>query len=156
MPIENVTSFQPQGLQRAAQGVPCFGPPDQESRGASRAARILIIEDDYFVALELEHQLTEAGYDVIGVAATAEKALSIADAHKPELAIVDIRLAGLRDGIEAAEQLLREHGIRSIFSTAHSDPLTRKRGEVARPLGWLEKPYLPDALLQLVKIALKA
>jgi DNA-binding NarL/FixJ family response regulator len=118
--------------------------------GAARPARLLIVEDDYFVALELEHQLAAAGFAVIGVAATAEEAIDLAQAGKPDLAIMDIRLAGSRDGIEAAADLKARYGIRSIFASAHSDPETRLRGEKAEPLGWLPKPYASDTLIGMI------
>lgn len=143
------------GLRKKAVATPVFAPAGSESAGAQPAARILIIEDDYFVALELEDRLTSAGFDVVGVSSTAEDALVLAANQKPELAIVDIRLAGPTDGVHAAERLLKDYNIRSIFATAHSDDLTKKRGAVAQPLAWLEKPYRPEALISLVKSALR-
>lgn len=53
-------------------------PPDGKSGGAVRPARILLVEDDYFVALELESRLSEAGFEVVGIASTAEEALEMA------------------------------------------------------------------------------
>ena len=128
-------------------------PGDGPSAGSPRASRILVVEDDYFVALELEHRLLDAGYDVIGIAATAEDALAKARSGKPDLAVMDIRLASPRDGIAAATDLLGL-GIPSIFATAHADPETRRRGEEARPLGWLQKPYSPESVIALIRQAL--
>jgi DNA-binding NarL/FixJ family response regulator len=121
----------------------------------STAERILIVEDDYFVAIELEHQLREAGYEVVGVASTAEQAIEIGAAESPALAIMDVRLAGSRDGIDAAIELSSKFGIRSIFATAHGDSETRRRAQQANPLGWLTKPYSASALLASVKAALE-
>jgi DNA-binding NarL/FixJ family response regulator len=67
-----------------------------------------VVEDDYFVAVELEHRLRHAGYEVVGVAVTAEEAVQMAAAHRPLLAIMDIRLSGPRDGIDAAVELLQD------------------------------------------------
>jgi DNA-binding NarL/FixJ family response regulator len=116
-----------------------------ESKG--EAIRILIVEDDYLVSLEMEGVLADAGYEVAGIAATAEEALALAAEHRPLLAIMDIHLASRRDGIEAALELFRRHGIRSVFATAHLDERTRKRAEPARPLGWLAKPYTMPSLI---------
>ncbi len=131
--------------------------PRAKANGTSAAsphgARILVVEDDYFVALELEHRLLEAGFDVVGIAATADEALQKAHAGKPDLAVMDIRLAGPRDGIEAATDLIAL-GIPSIFATAHSDPETRQRAEQARPLGWLQKPYSSESLIAAIRQAL--
>ena len=128
------------------------GVKDRKAKGA----RILIVEDDYFVAMEIEHQLQEAGFDVVGVASTAEQAIRIGAAERPQLVIMDIRLAGYRDGIEAALELSSKFGIRSIFATAHGDSDTRRRAQLANPLGWLTKPYSASALLATVSAALAA
>src|SRR5216684_391533 len=68
--------------------------------------RILIVEDDYLVALQFENALTEAGYDVVDIASTAEEAVQLIPDHKPELVLMDVRLAGPRDGIQAAAEIL--------------------------------------------------
>ena len=64
---------------------------------------------------------------------------------------MDIRLAGRRDGVEAALKLFRSFGIRSIFASAHADPDTLKRAAPASPIGWLQKPYPADVLLRLIR-----
>jgi DNA-binding NarL/FixJ family response regulator len=115
--------------------------------GLKRQRRVLIVEDDFLVAGEVEFVLAEAGFDVVGPAATAEEAVRLAADSKPDLVIMDVRLAGPSDGIEAATQIYREHGIRSVFATAHSDGHTVARGKAANPLGWVAKPYSPDSLL---------
>ncbi|MXP41009.1 response regulator [Altererythrobacter soli] len=112
--------------------------------------RILVVEDDYFVSLTIEADLVDAGYEVVAVVATGEAALARADSLRPDLAIVDIRLAGKLDGIETATELLRR-GIHCIFATAHSDLQTRERARAACPLGWLTKPFTSGDLLQAVK-----
>jgi CheY-like chemotaxis protein len=117
---------------------------------AGRPERILVVEDDYFVSLTIEGDLSDAGYDVVGVVATGEAALARADSLRPDLAIVDIRLAGTLDGVETATELLRR-GIRCIFATAHSDLQTRERAQAAQPLGWLTKPFTSGDLLQAVR-----
>jgi DNA-binding NarL/FixJ family response regulator len=113
----------------------------------------LVVEDEYFVALEAEAQLTEGGVEVIGIAATAERAIELARQHQPDLVIMDIRLAGSRDGVDAAIELA-EAGIPSVFATAHADEHTRRRAEAASPLGWVPKPYTGETLLKAVTIAL--
>jgi two-component system, response regulator PdtaR len=112
---------------------------------------ILIVEDDYLVALQMETALTEAGLESVGIATTAEEAIELAASQRPALAVIDIRLASARDGIDAAIVLLREHGIRCIFATAHHDVHTRSRAALASPLGWLQKPYSMESLVQVVR-----
>ena len=90
----------------------------------------------------------------VGVAETADSAVALATAQKPALVLMDIRLASGGDGIDAAIRIYRDHGIRSLFASAHSDVLARNRAEPARPLGWLQKPYTMDRLVDAVKQAL--
>jgi two-component system, response regulator PdtaR len=116
---------------------------------------ILIVEDDYFVAVQMQAALSEAGLESAGIATTAEEAIELAASQHPALAVIDIRLASARDGIDAAIVLLREHGIRCIFATAHHDVHTRARAALASPLGWLQKPYSMQSLVQVVRNTLK-
>jgi len=116
--------------------------------------RILVVEDDYFVAMDLEGGLRDAGMEVLGPVPTAEEALAIAKAEHPILAVMDIRLAGEKDGIDAALELYRELGIRCIFASAHVEPPYRQRAAPAEPLGWVQKPYSVDTLVAAVKRAL--
>jgi DNA-binding NarL/FixJ family response regulator len=134
--------------------VPVRAPVDKTSAADQGGARILIVEDDYFVGLELEHRLADAGYEVVGVTNTAGDAVAMAAAEKPVLAIVDIRLAAGGDGIDAAVEMFSKLGVRSIFATAHGDAATRARAERAHPAGWLLKPYSAEALLAAVAAAL--
>ena len=118
------------------------------------APRILVVEDDYFVAIDLEGGLRAAGMQVLGPVPTAEEALALAKAERPVLAVMDIRLAGKKDGIEAALELYRELGIRCIFASAHVEPPYRQRAAAAAPLGWVQKPYTIGAVVAAVKKAL--
>jgi DNA-binding NarL/FixJ family response regulator len=118
------------------------------------APRILVVEDDYFVATDLEDGLRQAGMDVLGPVPTAEEALALAKAEHPVLALMDIRLAGEMDGIDAALALYRELGIRCIFASAHAEPPYRQRAAAASPLGWVQKPYATEAVVAAVKKAL--
>jgi DNA-binding NarL/FixJ family response regulator len=117
--------------------------------------RILVVEDDFFVSIEMETALTGGGFEVIGPANTAEEAERYAAEQRPNLIVMDIRLLSPRDGVEAALAIFRATGIRSIFATAHDDPHTRARAAAAKPLGWIAKPYAMDSLVALVRQALK-
>ena len=128
----------------------------QTDRAPERAAGVLIVEDDFLIAMQTESALTDAGITVVGVASTAEEAVLLARQNKPVLAVMDIRLAGQRDGIEAAGDLFRELGVRCIFATAHDDQRTRSRAEPFAPLGWLAKPYTMASLIALVRQAIAA
>jgi DNA-binding response OmpR family regulator len=115
----------------------------------------LIIEDDVLIASQMEAALADAGFDVIAAVATGEEALETVRTHVPDLAIVDIRLAGDHDGVDTAIALFRTHGIRCIFATAFADREARRRAEPASPLGWLQKPYTMASLTDLVRAALR-
>jgi DNA-binding response OmpR family regulator len=116
--------------------------------------RILVVEDDFLVAMQMESALVEAGFVVAGVAATGEDAVELAASERPHLVVMDIRLAGDRDGIDTALQLFSEQGIRCIFATAHQDERSRARAAPAIPLGWLHKPYTMVSLVDMVRRAL--
>jgi DNA-binding NarL/FixJ family response regulator len=123
----------------------------ERTSSSRKKPRILIVEDDYFVGTGLEHALLDAGFEVVGIAVTAEQAVEMGAAEQPELVVMDIRLAGLRDGVDAALELLSNHGIRSLFATAHGDEATRARAEKARPLGWLTKPYSTQLAVETIR-----
>ena len=127
---------------------------ERETAEARRPARVLVVEDDFLIAMQTETALREAGFLVVGPATTAEEAVALAaDAH-PRLAVMDIRLASKRDGIDAARELFQALDIRCIFATAHDDARTRERAEPYAPLGWLAKPYTMASLVASVSEAL--
>jgi two-component system, response regulator PdtaR len=114
---------------------------------------ILIVEDDFLIAMQAESALMQAGFIVNAIATTAEEALAMAKEVLPAVVIMDIRLAGRRDGIDAAGDLFRELGVRCVFATAHDDQHTRARAEPFGPLGWLAKPYTMASLINVVREA---
>lgn len=127
---------------------------DEANDRVDQSSAVLIVEDDFLIAMQAEAALLDAGFLVTGIATTAEEALTMAREQKPALAIMDIRLAGRRDGVEAAGDLFRELGLRCVFATAHDDLLTRTRAEPFAPLGWLSKPYTMASLTSVVRASL--
>jgi len=125
---------------------------DKNMRGTeAEDLRILIVEDEFLIALELESSLLDAGYRVVGIAVTAKEAVAMARSEQPDLVIMDIRLADRSDGVDAAVELFDTFGIRSIFASAHADAETRKRAAPAKPIGWVQKPYSGEALIRLIR-----
>lgn len=120
----------------------------------AKPERILVVEDDFLVAMQMESALVEAGFDVAGIAATGEDAIELAISERPHIVVMDIRLAGDRDGIDTALQLFAEQGLRCIFATAHHDEQSQRRAAPAVPLGWLHKPYTMVSLVGMVRSAL--
>lgn len=110
--------------------------------------RILIVEDEFFISLHTKQLLQAIGHDVVAIAVSADQAVEAAAREMPDLVLMDIRLAGPRDGIEAAEEIQRRFGISSIFVTANTDPQTRRRAEAAKPIAILEKPLTEHRLRQ--------
>lgn len=106
--------------------------------------RILIVEDQYVTAMDCQAQLARAGCACVGIANTAAQAMLLAARERPDLVLMDIRLASRTNGVDIAKEIYEQHGIRCIFVTGQSDPDLRKRAGEAHPLGWLEKPYSPS------------
>jgi two-component system, response regulator PdtaR len=125
------------------------------SEQAREPVRIMIVEDDFLIASEIEGALVEAGYEVAGIAGSADEAIAIAAARHPLLAVMDIRLVGPRDGIDVALELFGTHGVRCIFATAHQNPEARERAKAANPLAWVPKPYSMASLIEIVRQAVR-
>jgi len=123
------------------------GSPDQRPE----ALRLMIVEDDAFVALDAKEILEAAGYEVIALAKSANEAVDKAGQLRPDVILMDIRLLGARDGVDAAIEIYDRFGVRSLFASAHSDAETRHRADAARPLGFLSKPVTRKALLEAVE-----
>jgi DNA-binding NarL/FixJ family response regulator len=116
--------------------------------------KILIVEDQYFVAVDCELHLRAAGMECVGLANTAAGALDLAERERPDLIIMDIRLASRADGVEAAIVIYERLGIRCIFTSAHADEVTRAEAQRAQPLAWVDKPYTSDELISAIQSAL--
>ena len=124
-------------------------------KGAAESTRVMVVEDDHLIALEIEGALRDAGFNVVGIGTSAEEALEMAAKQHPQLAVMDIRLNGNRDGIEAAIELFSSHEIRCVFATAHHTAETRRRAEPAKPLAWVPKPYTMRSLIEVVQGAVR-
>ena len=116
-------------------------------------SRLFVVEDEYFIALVIEETMINSGHEVIGVFACGEDAVAAADSMTPDLVLMDIRLAGVMSGIEAAIELKRR-GIPCVFASAHSDAATRNLALRAQPLGWITKPFAQGELVSAVTAAL--
>lgn len=115
---------------------------------------ILIVEDESIVALDLKLQLQDLGYGVVGVASSADEAVAAVLRHRPGLVLMDVRLQGSGDGIEAARRIARELPTPVIFLTSHSDSDTVRRAASTAPYGYLTKPYQIKELRAGIEVAL--
>jgi DNA-binding NarL/FixJ family response regulator len=117
--------------------------PGEEHRDSAldaRSLRVLIVEDEFFISLDMQNLLQALGHAVVGVAISADQAVQLAQREQPDVALVDIRLIGPRDGIDAASEIFSRFGVLSFFVTANTDPQTRARAQAVQPLGFIEKP----------------
>lgn len=115
---------------------------------------VLIIEDEALIASYIQEVLEESGFAVAGIASTGVEALSLAAANMPDLALVDIKLAGPMDGIEVARLMRSRFNVRSIFLTGIADTDTLERAQTAAPVGFLEKPFRPSQVFNALERAL--
>jgi two-component system, response regulator PdtaR len=121
------------------------------AQGPIEQGPILIVEDDYIIASQMESVLIDSGFEIAGIAGSGEEAIELAAAHEPALVVMDIRLRGDRDGVDTALELFASRGIRCIFATAHWTADAQKRAEPARPLAWVPKPYTMPSLVEAVR-----
>ncbi|MER2560745.1 MAG: ATP-binding protein [Myxococcaceae bacterium] len=116
--------------------------------------KLVIVEDEAILALDLERFLRGAGYDVRGVAADCEGAVSLVEHERPDLVLMDIHLQGPQDGVATALVLKERYGVPVVYLTAHGDPRTIERARSSEPLGYLLKPFKKPDLENVVNIAL--
>ena len=117
-------------------------------------ANILIVEDEAIVAADLCGKIRQLGYTVSGTTDRGEEAIDYAREQRPDLVLMDIRLAGTMDGVEAAEIIHREFNLPVIFLTAHSDSATLDRAKLSDPFGYILKPFDDLALETHIEMAL--
>lgn len=102
--------------------------------------RIMVVEDEYVVAKDLQAVLTEMGYAVSCLVASGEEALTRAHADRPDLVLMDVFLAGELDGAETARRINQDLNIPVIFLTAYADHEIVQRAKASQPFGYLVKP----------------
>ena len=117
-------------------------------------AHLLIVEDERIVAKDIEYSLKTLGYKVTGIASTGENALQKAKENRPDLVLMDIRLKGGMDGIEAAEKLREDFSIPVVYLTAYADEGTLERAKVTGPFGYILKPFNEKELCSTIEMAL--
>ncbi len=116
--------------------------------------KILIVEDEAIVAKNIETHLINAGYEVVGFATTAEESIEKAQQAKPDLVLMDIKLKGNIDGIEAANKIRESLLLPVIFLTSYTDDETFQRAKLTDPFGYLIKPFDIKDLNRTVEMAL--
>ena len=115
--------------------------------------KVLIVEDEPIVAEAMCQFLENAGHEVVGIARDEVSAICETAAERPDLVLMDIRLAGAGDGIEAARKIRADYPVNVVFVTAHADHITRTRAAAIQPAGFVTKPYSARQLLEVVSTA---
>lgn len=118
-----------------------------------RSAKVLIIEDEPLIAMDLEDILNQLGHSSIGTARTFDQAVKLAASIQPELILSDIRLADGTSGTDAVEQILRFSDAPVVYITAFPELLLT--GESAEPTYLISKPYVPEMVKAVIGQALQ-
>ena len=116
--------------------------------------QILVVEDEHIVAKDIQYRLQGLGYHIPAVASSGEEALQKAEETRPDLVLMDIRLKGPMNGVEAAEELRRRFNIPVVYLTAYADDHTLHRAKVTEPFGYILKPFEERELYTCIEVAL--
>jgi chemotaxis response regulator CheB len=123
-------------------------PPPQQT------ARVMIVEDEWLLASELECQLTDLGYEVVAALPSGEEAISRVEGDMPDIVIMDVRLSGEMKGTEAAARIWEEFHIPIVFLTARADQETLSAAQASMPYAFLTKPHNTVQLHSAIQLAL--
>jgi DNA-binding LytR/AlgR family response regulator len=115
---------------------------------------VLVVEDESIVSKDIQHSLKKLGYNVVGAAATGEKALELVKSENPDIILMDIMLKGTMNGIEVSEIVKKEFNIPIIFLTAYADESTLSKAKVTEPYGYIIKPFKEIDLHTSIEMAL--
>lgn len=115
--------------------------------------RVLLAEDEALLAKDIEYKIKRMGHEFAGYAVSGETAVALAHQHKPNLVLMDIRLHGQMDGIEAAQRIRNEFDIPIVFITAYADDETLQRAKTAEPYGYILKPVELRELSTVIEMA---
>ncbi|MBN2655588.1 MAG: response regulator [Spirochaetales bacterium] len=117
-------------------------------------ARILVVEDEVLVGMEIQESLQKAGYDVPEVVMTSENFMPAIVKHKPDLVIMDINLNSFVDGVSAVQRMKILTSTPVLYLTAYRDENTKRRAMTTGPVDYLIKPISEEKLLEAVGDAL--
>lgn len=118
------------------------------------SCKILIVEDESLVAMDMTDILTRLGYEVLPAAMGYKDAIAILETDKPDIVLVDINLSGSKTGIDIAQLLTDKYNLPFIFITSHSDEQTVKTAAATLPGGYLVKPFNAEDLFASIEVAL--
>jgi len=114
-------------------------------------SRILLVEDEFLIARLLQRNLGLLGNEVVELVGTGEEAIVRVQQSRPEYVVMDIRLAGELDGIQAAKKIMEVSDSAIIFLSGYSDPDTKSAALALEPLAFLIKPISPDQIQEVIE-----
>jgi DNA-binding response OmpR family regulator len=117
--------------------------------------RALIIEDEALIAEELRERLSRIGFVVIATVDSADEGITIATRERPDLVLMDIRLRGVKDGIQATQEIRRQVDLPIVYLSAHSDQQTVERAKRTEHDGFIRKPFHRSELQSTIEVAMK-
>jgi CheY-like chemotaxis protein len=117
-------------------------------------ATILVVEDERVVASDLRLRLESGGYAVCAIVSSGLEAVEKAGALRPDLVLMDVTLRGEFDGIQAAEEIRKRHGLPVVYLTAHSDEGTLQRAKISEAFGYILKPFEEREIFANIEMAL--
>ncbi|MCB9194766.1 MAG: response regulator [Flavobacteriales bacterium] len=115
---------------------------------------VLVVEDESIVSKDIQYSLKKLGYNVVGAAATGEKAIELAGELNPDIILMDIMLKGDITGIEASAEIKEKFHIPIIFLTAYADENTLSKAKVTEPYAYIIKPFKEIDLHTSIEMAL--
>ena len=113
----------------------------------SPGLRALIVEDETLIAEELRERLSRLGFAIIAAVDSAEEGIAIATRERPDLVLMDIRLKGAKDGMQAAEEIRRQIDVPIVYLTANGNRAVLEQAKATEPLAFILKPYDERELL---------
>ena len=116
--------------------------------------RALIVEDEVLIAEELRERLSRLGFSVIGAVDSADEGIAIATREFPDLVLMDIRLRGEKDGVQAAQEIREQVDVSIVYVSAHSDHLTVERAKRTDHDGFILKPFHRRELQSVIEVAM--
>jgi len=117
--------------------------------------RVLIVEDEILIAEELRERLSRLGFFVIAAVDSAEEGIAIATTERPDLVLMDIRLKGEKDGVQAAAEIHEQVDVPIVFLTAYSDLRTVDRAKRTEHDGFILKPFHRGELQSTIDVAMQ-
>ena len=116
--------------------------------------RLMLVDDEVAISMQLKERLTSMGYEIVGMVSSGEEAVALAKDLRPDLVLMDIVMPGKIDGIAAAEIIKEDQDIPVIFLTGYAENQFIERAKKAEPFGYIGKPFQESEIRALIEVAL--